>query len=395
MKSLREFTKQVASAVGKSDGKALARLLVLDDQLAAAASQEKNWEAACASLSDVVKPMIMRLLECLAARREGNHVEAHERMLESFRAFLELMKDSTSWILVPSEQMTRNLKTLAWAADAAEPTRGSDRHVNEVVHELRKYLAIMHKDSASGADTKRGGLLYGVNAIMSCYFKVNQLSLCVSLLRTVESYTSGSDFERMFPIRHKVVYRYYVGRLMLSQGDFKAADEMLSYAFEHSARGHFANKRHVLAFLIPVKWIAGVFPSEQLCAKFSLDEYGAVLSAVRRGQIAEFDRVLATHESYFIRLGVMLLMEKLRLLTCRNLFRRAWLLLPADTRSKTSLAHFQLAARLSGAQLSDDELECLLANMIAQNWVKGYIHQERRIAVLHKTLPFPPVASLV
>ena len=42
-----------------------------------------------------------------------------------------------------------------------------------------------------------------------------------------------------------------------------------------------------------------------------------------------------------------------------------------------------------GVQVDLDEVECFVANLIFQGFVKGYISHERKVAVLRKQEPFP------
>jgi hypothetical protein len=42
-----------------------------------------------------------------------------------------------------------------------------------------------------------------------------------------------------------------------------------------------------------------------------------------------------------------------------------------------------------------DEIECLLANLIVQRTLKGYIAHEKRVLVLSKTNAFPALASVL
>lgn len=47
--------------------------------------------------------------------------------------------------------------------------------------------------------------------------------------------------------------------------------------------------------------------------------------------------------------------------------------------------------------ISDEEgeVECLVANLIYRGYMKGYISHERKVVVLDKKEPFPPIKSVI
>ncbi len=49
--------------------------------------------------------------------------------------------------------------------------------------------------------------------------------------------------------------------------NFKAAEEYLTYAFEHCHKSSTANKRSILTYLIPVKMLLGHMPSRAILEK--------------------------------------------------------------------------------------------------------------------------------
>lgn len=53
--------------------------------------------------------------------------------------------------------------------------------------------------------------------------------------------------------------------------------------------------------------------------------------------------------------------------------------------------HFQNALEWQNVKLTMDEVECLVANLIYRNYVKGYIAHSRQILVCSKIEPFPPL----
>lgn len=41
-----------------------------------------------------------------------------------------------------------------------------------------------------------------------------------------------------------------------------------------------------------------------------------------------------------------------------------------------------------------DEIECILANLIFKGYVKGYMSHQKKILVVSKAQPFPPITDV-
>lgn len=50
---------------------------------------------------------------------------------------------------------------------------------------------------------------------------------------------------------------------------------------------------------------------------------------------------------------------------------------------------FHSALAVSGAELSEEEAECMVANMIFRGFIRGYISHEKQMVVLASTNTFP------
>lgn len=111
---------------------------------------------------------------------------------------------------------------------------------------------------------------------------------------------------------------------------------------------------------------------------------------MRTGNLGRFNAALQTYLDVFIRMGTYLVLEKAKTLVYRNLLKRVYQM---DTTKKAhQLELTKLEAvfhNLCGENLSLDEIECIVANLIYNGYVKGYISHEKRTLVLSKNQPFP------
>lgn len=98
----------------------------------------------------------------------------------------------------------------------------------------------------AGKGSKRVGALYVTCQLFKTYFKLGTVHLCRSVIRSIET-ARIFDFEE-FPVRDKVTYMYYTGRLEVYNENFPAADHKLSYALTRCDARKEANIRSVYIF---------------------------------------------------------------------------------------------------------------------------------------------------
>jgi len=147
----------------------------------------------------------------------------------------------------------------------------------------------------------------------------------------------------------------------------------------------YKNQELILTYLIPCRLITEhVVPSAQLLKDFphlnSL--FGDLVKSIKKGDLSGFDKALADGEPEFVRRRIFLTLERGRDIALRNLLRKVFLaagyddLKPGQTekdkirKTRIPLAHFAAALRMgtagsgTGQVVEDEEVECLVANMI-------------------------------
>ncbi|KAB0353625.1 hypothetical protein FD755_023670, partial [Muntiacus reevesi] len=213
--------------------------------------------------------------------------------------------------------------TLKLRADQQLVKKGKSK-VGDMLEKAAELLMgcfrVCASDTRAGIeDSKKWGMLFLVNQLFKIYFKINKLHLCKPLIRAIDSSNLKDDYSTA----QRVTYRYYVGRKAMFDSDFKQAEEYLSFAFEHCHRSSQKNKRMVLIYLLPVKMLLGHMPTVELLRKYHLMQFAEVTRAVSEGNLLLLNEALAAHETFFIRCGIFLILEKLKIITYRNLFKKA------------------------------------------------------------------------
>ncbi|KAB0341384.1 hypothetical protein FD754_018310, partial [Muntiacus muntjak] len=291
--------------------------------------------------------------------------------------------------------------TLKLRADQQLVKKGKSK-VGDMLEKAAELLMgcfrVCASDTRAGIeDSKKWGMLFLVNQLFKIYFKINKLHLCKPLIRAIDSSNLKDDYSTA----QRVTYRYYVGRKAMFDSDFKQAEEYLSFAFEHCHRSSQKNKRMVLIYLLPVKMLLGHMPTVELLRKYHLMQFAEVTRAVSEGNLLLLNEALAAHETFFIRCGIFLILEKLKIITYRNLFKKVNSLSSASSRylllktHQLSLDAFLVALKFMQVEDVDiAEVQCILANLIYMGHIKGYISHQHQKLVVSKQNPFPPLSTV-
>ena len=133
-------------------------------------------------------------------------------------------------------------------------------------------------------------------------------------------------------------------------------------------------------------------PKLSLLKKYDLTAFAEVARGVKSGDLRRLDQALVKNEAFFIKCGIYLILEKLKTITMRNLFKKVYLILAV---SQLPISAFVTALRsvLPEEDVDAEECECLLANLIYEGKIKGYISHQHQKLVVSKQNPFPSIIA--
>uniref|UniRef100_A0A452R3M7 PCI domain-containing protein 2 n=1 Tax=Ursus americanus TaxID=9643 RepID=A0A452R3M7_URSAM len=388
---------QVYEAIDTRDGASCAELVSFKHpHVANPRLQVGKWATPC---SRVPSPFC---LCCRCTYAVGNHdfIEAYRcqtvivQYLCRFTSFLRAFQahKEENWALPVMYAVALDLRIFANNADQQLVKKGKSK-VGDMLEKAAELLMscfrVCASDTRAGIeDSKKWGMLFLVNQLFKIYFKINKLHLCKPLIRAIDSSNLKDDYSTA----QRVTFRYYVGRKAMFDSDFKQAEEYLSFAFEHCHRSSQKNKRMILIYLLPVKMLLGHMPTIELLRKYHLMQFAEVTKAVSEGNLLLLNEALTKHETFFIRCGIFLILEKLKVITYRNLFKKVYLLLRTH---QLSLDAFLVALKFMQVEGVDiDEVQCILANLIYMGHIKGYISHQHQKLVVSKQNPFPPLSTV-
>ncbi|CAI5523612.1 unnamed protein product [Closterium sp. Naga37s-1] len=210
----------------------------------------------------------------------------------------------------------------------------------------------------AGKGPKKVGSLYVACQLFKIYFKLGTLNLSKSIIRVIDSSKGFDDY----PARDQVTYKYYTGRLDVFND----------------------------AFLLVLRLSLGHLPSPQLLRNHHLQEYEGIVQAMRTGDVRLLRDTLSANEDRFLRAGVYLLLEKLEL--------HVHVLQRAKDPARAHQVRLEVVVRAlagRGVAVDVDELEGLVATLIALGFVKGYLSHKSKVVVLSKQDPFPRLTGRV
>lgn len=187
-----------------------------------------------------------------------------------------------------------------------------------------------------------------------------------------------------FPKAHQVTFKYYSGVLSFLEEDYQQAEEHLTEAWKLCHKDSKKNCELILTYLIPCHLLnTHTLPSAALLAPFPRLQrlFVPLATCIKKGDLAGFDSALAAGEEEFVKRRIYLTLERGRDIVLRNLFRKVFLAGGFEPlkdgqseqdklrRTRIPVAEFGAALNLSmhcreGESIDNDEVECLLANMI-------------------------------
>ncbi|XP_071084842.1 PCI domain-containing protein 2-like [Haliotis cracherodii] len=396
--SLNSFLQSIDYALQNKDGLSAGELLSF--QHAHIASPRCQLEHPESQVQRVLDPpfdeMVAAHVRCCWAVANHDFIEAYGCQAVVVQAFTKAMQSQKeeNWSLPLMFSVCLDLRRFAISADvqAVMKSRGKAGERMEKAAELLMgcFRVCASDNRAAVEDSKKWGMLNLVNQLFKIYFKINKLHLCKPLIRAIDSLV----IKDRFSLSQLITYRYYVGRKAMFDSDYKGAEEYLTFAFERCHRQCKKNKRLILIYLIPVKMLLGQMPTFAVLHKYNLKQFADVARAVSSGNLLQLNTALLKHEAFFIKCGIYLILEKLKIITYRNLFKKVYLihqknhLLPLDD--------FTTALRLMQVEdIDDDETQCIIANLIFENKIKGYISHQHQKLVVSKQNPFPVLATVL
>jgi len=395
--TLPQYLSDIADALENRDGITIAKLLSFKHPHSKSVNFMKiplrDLERYCTEeLESPLDEVVAAHVRAVQAVADNNFNEAFAcqcALIQSFLKAFQSQKDE-NWGLPILMTLSHDLRQLAMQADKQCDSSKAGEMMEKAADVLMSCFRVCVTDTRSSLEnTKRWGTMHIVNQLFKIYFKIKALHLCKPLIRAIESSTMLDQFK----VSELVTYRYFTGCKAMFDGDFRLASNHLTFAFERCYRHSRKNKHLILIYLIPVRMLLGGLPTLALLKKYQLECYVPIAKALRDGNIRKLDLSVRENESIFAAYGIYLILERLKIVAYRNLFKKVFLLLGTH---QLPLQAFTSALNFADGseEIPVEEVQCIIANLIDKNYVKGYISHSHQKLVVSKKDPFPQCNSV-
>ncbi|APA09862.1 hypothetical protein SS1G_05906 [Sclerotinia sclerotiorum 1980 UF-70] len=287
--------------------------------------------------------------------------------------------------------------------DDLNPESEKNEKLEDAARQLNRIFTLCLSDRASLEESRKWATYNIINLLFKTYFKLNSIGLSRNILNAIQAYRGDMPSLESFPMSHQVTFKYYCGVIYFLEEHYEEAEKYLTEAWKLCHKSAVKNKELILTYLIPCHLLTThTLPTPALLQPYpKLQKLFAPLSrCIKKGDLAGFDAALLAGENEFVKRRIYLTLERGRDIALRNLLRKVFIAggyeeakepTAAPVR-KTRIPVDEFAAAISiGSKetMENDEVECLLANMIYKSLMKGYIARERGIVVLSKGGAFP------
>ncbi|KAJ2992753.1 hypothetical protein NUW58_g2063 [Xylaria curta] len=286
--------------------------------------------------------------------------------------------------------------------DDFDPQVEEHKSLEDCARHLNRIFQTCASDRAPLEESRKWGVYYAVNLLFKTYFKLNSEPLSKNILRVISAGRSDIPPIDKFPKSQQVTFKYYEGVLAFLEENYVEAEKHLEMAWLMCHKGAQRNLELILTYLIPCRLLTThTLPSAQLLEPFPRLQklFTPLARAIKKSDLQAFDIALRDGEDEFIKRRVYLTLERGRDIVLRNLLRKVFIAGGFEEakdgaapvrRTRIPITEFTAAVQMSSGETIDtDEVECLMANMIYKNLMKGYIAHERGTVVLSKSGAFP------
>lgn len=244
----------------------------------------------------------------------------------------------------------------------------SSNSLDEVINSFRKLISACQNNKPP-PDSHVIGLIFSINISIKTCFRLNNLQQLTSLLRIVNNPHSKFPKLLTYPKAQQVEMKLYEGKFYLFENNWEDAANALDIAYRKCRGVNKNNEKLILRYLIPVNAVFGKYASTQLLEKYELEEYKEILASVRTGEIAKVEELLYAYQENFIKFGIFIVMDSLRMATYKNLFKKVLILLKQNS---IPLEVFEKTLVFAGVpNVTRSKVASLFNTLIFRNWLKA------------------------
>jgi nuclear mRNA export protein PCID2/THP1 len=148
-----------------------------------------------------------------------------------------------------------------------------------------------------------------------------------------------------------------------------------------------------MRYLIPCRLFLGKLyqPKED---DNDFPEYNQIIESIKNADFEAYNQVSKKYQKLWLKRGIYLLMDRVRIILWRTLVKRIFQVVG----TKIELEAIEKVVNARGGSENLNECICIVANLIYEGYIKGYIFQsenKRTLVLKSKGDPFPKLESIV
>ncbi|CAF2749160.1 unnamed protein product [Rotaria sp. Silwood2] len=320
-----------------------------------------------------------------------------------------LNEDEPSWLLPVFNRLAHELRLLALPGNdelnnddyETSDNMNSNSTIQTYNSQLLNALGAIQRFPSTNK-LRKVGIFIVVNQMLKAYYALHKFNLCTYFIskteRSLKQYMQeeNTQQERRFS-SYVLTYRYFLGKHLLLQHNYKSAIEHFDYVFTNCLDSKqscsIKNKQQSLLYLVIVKMLHGSTPKMDILEKYQLNELIDLIEPIRIGSLKLFIDKIKQYEQFLFDSGLFFLIENLKLITIRNLFRMYVYQIDQQQTDKIPLETTLLLLLNFGFEKENfftiNELIDILNSMIQKGMIKGYISYKFRTLVVSRKDPFP------
>eukprot|EP01053_Blabericola_migrator_P011958 Blabericola_migrator_1__11957@NODE_731_length_6696_cov_64_725298_g527_i0_p2_GENE_NODE_731_length_6696_cov_64_725298_g527_i0NODE_731_length_6696_cov_64_725298_g527_i0_p2_ORF_typecomplete_len453_score74_38PCI/PF01399_27/1_7e07Cas6/PF09559_10/0_34Cas6/PF09559_10/7_2e03_NODE_731_length_6696_cov_64_725298_g527_i053366694 len=279
----------------------------------------------------------------------------------------------------------------------ADDTASSNTNLQKVLNGIRQHIGKFRGD-----ETNQGAYMILLSESIRVCLKLRNVQMATTFLKTVPT---NQPISPSAPRGPATKFKYYYGNLLLQQESFSTAEDPLAWSFSMCPSKNLELKRSILACLVAVRLRLGRLPPDGLLRQYNLDHYEDLIKATQTGDLGLFTTVMNKYATAFYQDGTTLCLDRVKFVVQRTLCQRtySWALkhyfsegqptniIPLGLFAAAFKWQVDMHEGSGGILFDEEEVMCVLANLIRLGYVRGYIAWQPRMLVLSKKAPFPPI----
>lgn len=426
--SLFDYIQAVGRAVQSENSLALRNLLTINP-----GPKEGPLRAGFQEPSDVdlyqtpekFKPVISAYLKLMRSIYVSNDISASFVDLNELMVHLNRAAETQNNWICPALINCSNELISVYQVRLKTKNDDDESALELVANTINKSFKICLTDKTwDVALSKKSSIHFFLAALIKIYFKLNRLELAKSMEKALIGTGLAIPTIVNSPpqyTKHIVTYLYYSALLSLDEGDYAFAETKLLTAMDFLScykkpNAVMKQAEKILILLIPLKlynsrqtlpnlvWLR--FPNLEYIYKDNL------FAAIASGDLYKYEQCVEKFQKIFLARHIYLLVLKLKSLCYLQLVKKTCTIFEELNSKQLHIVpfnNFQTALSISESEnhsnespgeksetsehvhepVSAEAVECILANLITQKRIKGYLSHGNKCIVLLKTAAFP------